>query len=156
MVMKYTSLVFAVLLSATVANAGSFSEPNIFSRVDATIKDPKTKGRKLVILRYYRILARVNVFGLYCDPGNKKGYNTLASKLYHRMSGLEKEAEKILGGMQRAYNHFENNRNEESLRFVRSDLSVTCADGLEDFKRYANMTPYQMNDLLERTPFGSL
>lgn len=109
-----------------------FQDPTFFDELDRKISSTST-GRRLVVERYYRLLARLSVFALYCDEGNKRGLSTNVSRFRERTTALFKEGEKIFGGAKNAYNKFERQRNEESLRFVRSDQELTCSAGVSAF-----------------------
>lgn len=143
-------------IGRTVVSAAA-SKPTFFSNLDATIKvSGKKVTSRIVADRYFRLMARINIYGLYCDPGNKLGYSTRASILQRNAVQLERLATRVFGGEVAAYNRFERYRNEESLRFVRSDRNQVCSGSNEEFFAFTDLKPKQLEGFVNQAPFGAL
>lgn len=155
------TLLITLCASAAISLPGSAhawgQKKTFFSDVDKTIRprDPKV-GPRIIADRYFRLMARINVWALYCDPGNKMGYSTRASHLQRSAVRLEKLATRVFGGDVPAYNRFERYRNEESLRFIRSDRNVTCPGSEPAFLEFTDMKPTDLEGYVSQEPFGSI
>ncbi|MGE3759623.1 MAG: hypothetical protein AB7H97_17790, partial [Pseudobdellovibrionaceae bacterium] len=107
--------------------------------------------------RFFRISARTSVYALYCDWGNKKGWSTLVSRQRNKMTSLDREAKRIYGSEQAAFNRFERYRNEESSRFVSiPDREKTCRDGESPFLTLVKLSQSEMDRYVSRPAFGQL
>lgn len=69
---------------------------------------------------------------------------------------LEKLATKVFGGEIPAYNRFERYRNEESLRFIRSDRDEVCIGSYDAFIDFTDLKPNGLESFVSQEPFGSL
>jgi hypothetical protein len=150
-----------VLLAITIPLEFAFAageEKTFFSNLDSAIqRQPSSPLNKknLVAERYLRMIARLGIFGLYCDEGNKIGYSTRVAVLQRGSTQLEKLAEAVFGSTG-AYNKFEEYRSQESLRYVRSDRVRTCELSEAQFHFFTDMTPKEFRIYLSGPPFGSL
>lgn len=129
-----------------------------FANLDSTILTQSSnsfKGKLLATERYLRLLARLSIFGLHCDEGNRMGYSTRVSVLQRGSVRLEKWANEIFGS-KGAYNRFEKYRNQESLRYVQSDRASTCKLSEAHFHFFTGMDPKDLRIYLSNPPFGSL
>lgn len=133
------------------------AKKTFFSEIDKTIQVTNRKiGPRIKADRYFRLMARINVWALYCDPGNKIGYSTRASVLQRSCTKLERLAERVFGGEVPAYNRFERYRNEESLRFIRSDRQEVCYGSYPAFMNFTDMKSSGIEAYVSREPFGSI
>jgi hypothetical protein len=136
----------------------SQAEASYFAGVDATLASAASasSARGLTVHRYYRLMARLSVFALYCDPGNRKGYATRFSRVWQASGRMQAEATRILGGQVAAYNIFEDMRNEESLRLARASLAELCAQDDATFKQWVSATAAQIENQCRVTPRGDM
>jgi hypothetical protein len=109
----------------------------------------------LIVERYLRLLARLDIFGFYCDPSNKMGYSTRVAVLQRASVRLEKWTEETFGSIG-AYNRFEKYRSQESLRYLQSERARTCKLSETQFLFYTGMDPKDFRVYLSGPPFGSL
>ena len=133
-------------------------EKTFFSSLDSTIQsqlESNSSKKNLVVERYLRLLARLDIFGFYCDEGNRIGYSTRVAVLQRGSVRLEKWTEEIFGSIG-AYNVFEKYRGQESLRYVQSDRVRTCETSETQFHFFTDMTPRDFRIYLSSPPFGSL
>jgi hypothetical protein len=150
-----------VLLIIVIPVRSSFAadeEKTFFANVDSTIQSQQgnTPGkRKLIVERYLRLLARLDIFGFYCDPNNKMGYSTRVAVLQRDSVRLEKWTKETFGNIG-AYNRFEKYRSQESLRYVQGQRARTCELGKTQFLFYTDMAPKDFRIYLSDPPFGSL
>ena len=92
-----------VLLIIVIPVRFSFAldkEKTFFSNLDSTIQSQKgntLSKRKLIVERYLRLLARLDIFGFYCDHNNRIGYSTRVAVLQRGSVRLEKWTEEIFG-----------------------------------------------------------
>lgn len=129
-----------------------------FANVDSTIQIEREKGpakKKLIVERYLRLLARLDIFGLYCDQNNKIGFSTRVAALQRGSVRLEKWTEEVFG-FRGAYNRFEKYRTQESLRYVSSDRVRTCQLNEAQFLALTDMDPKDFRVYLSSPPFGAL
>ncbi len=151
-------LVLLILLSFTKISLAAPEEKTFFSHVDAAIQGQKQSNsvqKKLIVERYLRLLARLDIFGLYCDRNNRMGYSTRVAALQRGSVRLERWTEEIFGSIG-AYNRFEKSRTQESLRYVRSERARTCDAGKARFLFFTGMDPKDFRIYLSDPPFGSL
>ena len=133
-------------------------DKTFFSNLDSTIQgqsESVSNKKGLIVDRYLRLLARLDIFGLYCDDGNRMGYSTRVAALQRNSKRLEKWTKELLGG-KGAYNRFEKYRGQESLRYVRSDRARTCELSKVQFHVLTDMPPKDFLAYLSSPPFGSL
>jgi hypothetical protein len=134
------------------------AEKTFFSNLDSTIQSQQgnTSGKKKVIVeRYLRLLARLDIYGLYCDHRNRLGYSTRVAVLQRGSVRLERWTEELFG-FKGAYNRFEKYRSQESLRYVLSERVRTCDLGEAQFLFFTDMKPKDFRIYLSGSPFGSL
>ena len=123
---------FLVLLIIIIPVRFSFAvdeEKTFLSNLDSIIQSQRgnTPGKKkLIVERYLRLLARLDIFGFYCDHNNKIGYSTRVAVLQRGSVRLERWTEELFGFIG-AYNRFEKYRTQESLRYVLSDRARTVS-----------------------------
>ena len=133
-------------------------EMTFFSNLDSTIqsksgKDPSKK--ELIVERYLRLLARLDIVGLYCDHGNRMGYSTRVAVLQRGSVRLEKWTVEMFGS-RGAYNRFEKYRGQESLRYVQGDRMRTCELSDTQFRFFTDMAPKDFRIYLSGPSFGLL
>lgn len=153
----YLLALIIIMISPTSSSAMS-KDATFFSNLDSTISVQSSKSLKeklLVVERYLRLLARLSIFGLHCDEGNRMGYSTRVSVLQRGSVRLEKWTNEVFGS-KGAYNRFEKYRNQESLRYVRSDRVSTCKLSEAHFHFFTGMAPKDFRIYLSAPPFGSL
>lgn len=156
---KMAYLLGLLILITPVGFAFAADEEKVFfANLDSTIQNQRETvpvNKKLIVERYLRLLARLSIFGLYCDHNNKIGYSTRVSVLQKGSVRLEKWTEEIFG-MKGAYNKFEKYRSQESLRYVQSSRARTCEISEAQFLFITNMPPKDFRIYLSSPPFGSL
>ena len=113
-------LLLTLVFASSVAQAHDY-----FSDVDRTIESESLTKLALVSERYYRVIARLSVYALYCDAANKLGYSARFHDTWVATADLQKEAEAAFGGFKTAYNKLEAERNE--LPWLRSRLESMVA-----------------------------
>ena len=129
-----------------------------FANLDSTIQGQRENipaKKSLIVERYLRLLARLDIFGFYCDPNNRMGYSTRVAVLQRGSVRLEKWTEEIFGSIG-AYNRFEKYRSQESLRYVQGARGRTCELGKAQFLFFTDMDPKDFRIYLSGPPFGSL
>lgn len=129
-----------------------------FSDLDSAIQSQGVRApgkKRLIVERYLRLLARLDIIGLYCDEKNRMGYSTRVAVLQRGSVRLERWAEEIFGGIG-AYNRFERYRNQESARYVRGERMSTCRLSEEQFHFFTEMSPKELRMYLSGPSFGSL
>lgn len=129
-----------------------------FSDLDSAIQSQRVNAsdkKKLIVERYLRLLARLDIIGFYCDEKNRMGYSTRVAALQRGSIRLEKWAKEIFGSMG-AYNRFEKYRNQESARYVKGERVRTCELSEAEFLFFTSMHPKEFRVYLSATPFGSL
>jgi hypothetical protein len=151
-------LVLLVIIIPVRFSFAMSEEKTFFSNLDSTIQskignDQSKKG--LIVERYLRLLARLDIIGFYCDEGNRIGYSTRVAVLQRGSVRLEKWTEEIFGSIG-AYNRFEKYRSQESLRYVQSDRVRTCKLSDTQFHFFTNMAPKDFRIYLSGPPFGLL
>ena len=137
-----------VLTSTSPVRAASFY---FMADVDAKIDTDSVSGKRLTLERYYRLMARLSVYALYCDFKNELGYSTRFHELWVKTEGLQAEGEETFGGMMKAYNKLERYRNEESLRYLKAGSGI-CRPSFPTFKRYVAMSAGQFRVTLSTAP----
>jgi len=155
---SFTGLIVACLITFT---STAQAQDGFFSGIDASLDSPGdssfgSSARRLTVVRYYRLMARVSVFALYCDPGNRRGYATQFSRVWQASGRMQAEATRVLGGQVAAYNVFEDMRNEESLRLARANLRVVCAQDDQVFKQWVGSTAARIENHCRVTPRGQM
>jgi hypothetical protein len=133
-------------------------EQTFFTSLDSTIQNKAGKNlskKEMIVERYLRLLARLDIVGLYCDQGNRMGYSTRVAVLQRGSVRLEKWTQEIFGSIG-AYNRFEKYRSQESLRYVQSDRVRTCKLSETQFHFFTKMAPKDFRIYLSGRPFGSL
>lgn len=151
-------LILLIIIAPMKFASAAVEEKIFFSNLDSTIQIQRADNpdnKKLIVERYLRLLARLSIFGLYCDHKNKIGYSTRVSVLQRGSVRLEKWTEEIFGNIG-AYNRFEKYRSQESLRYVQSERTRTCQLGEPQFLFLTNMPPKDFRIYLSGPPFGSL
>jgi hypothetical protein len=152
-------LLVIMIVATPVRFSFALNEPEtFFSGLDSTIESQKGNApvkKKLIVERYLRLLARLDIFGFYCDPNNRTGYSTRVAVLQRGSVRLEKWTEEIFGS-KGAYNRFEKYRSQESLRYVKSERARTCLLSEGQFRFFTDMDPKDFRVYLSDPPFGSL
>ena len=158
-VSKMTYLLVLLIIIIHVRFSFAMSEEKTFlSSLDSTIKiktGNDLSKKELIVERYLRLLARLDIIGFYCDKGNKMGYSTRVAVLQRGSVRLEKWTEEIFGSIG-AYNRFEEYRSQESLRYVQSNRVRTCELSDAQFHFFTDMTPKDFRIYLSGPPFGLL
>jgi hypothetical protein len=158
-VSKMAHLLALLLIVTPVRFSFAADEEKIFfSNLDSTIQSQRGNTplkKKLIVERYLRLLARLSIFGFYCDHNNRMGYSTRVSVLQRGSVRLEKWTEEIFGRIG-AYNKFEKYRSQESLRYVQSERVRTCELSEAQFLFFTGMPPKDFRIYLSGPPFGSL
>jgi hypothetical protein len=134
------------------------AEKTFFANLDSTIqsqRDNTLGNKKVIVERYLRLLARLDIFGFYCDYKNRMGYSTRVAVLQRGSVRLEKWTKEIFGFIG-AYNRFERYRSQESLRYVKSERVRTCELNEAQFLFFTDMKPKDFRVYLSVPPFGSL
>lgn len=155
--MAHLLAVLIILVPARYSFAADDGK-TFFAELDSTIQNQPSRAlskKELIVERYLRMLARLTIFGLYCDEGNKIGYSTRVSVLQRASVRLEKWSKEVLGS-KGAYNRFEKYRNQESLRYVQGDRVRTCELGSPQFHFFTTMNPKDFRLYLSNPPLGSL
>jgi hypothetical protein len=155
--MAYLLVLLIIIIPAGFAFATG-EEKTFFSSLDSAIQSQPGSNlskKNLIVDRYLRLLARLDIFGFYCDEGNRMGYSTRVAVLQRGSVRLEKWTEEIFGSIG-AYNMFEKYRSQESLRYVQSDRARTCKLSEVQFHFFTDMTPKDFRIYLSGPPFGSL
>jgi hypothetical protein len=155
--MAYLLVLLIIIIPAGFAFATG-DEKTFFSGLDSAIQSQPGSNlskKNLIVDRYLRLLARLDIFGFYCDKGNRMGYSTRVAVLQRGSVRLEKWTEEIFGSIG-AYNMFEKYRSQESLRYVQSDRVRTCKLSEVQFHFFTDMTPKDFRIYLSGPPFGSL
>lgn len=149
-------LFLAMAFCTSVPNVTHGASADYFSSLDATIP-AGSNGRYLVAERFYRIMARLSIFAIYCDPTPQHSWNQAVAQHRRSMVQLTAEADQVFGGGTVAYNKFEALRNDESLRFASSpDQGVACRRGLASFQRWLKMNETELNNLFSSRRLGTL
>ena len=147
------------IIAILVRPSFAFSEEvTFFSNLDSTIQSKTGNDmskKELVVERYLRLLARLDIVGLYCDHGNRMGYSTRVAVLQRSSVRLEKWTEEIFGS-RGAYNRFEKYRGQESLRYVQGDRMRTCELSDTQFRFFTGMAPKDFRIYLSGPSFGLL
>lgn len=148
--------VLAFMVMPVKTPSALYVEKTFFSSLDSTI--PRQRGnalseKKLIVERYIRLLARLSIFGLYCDDDNRMGYSTRVAVLQRGSIRLEKWTEEIFGS-KGTYNKLEKYRTEESLRYVLGERMRTCNLGEAQFLFLTDMSPKDFRIYLSDLPFG--
>ena len=136
----------------------SSEEKTFFSGLDSAIQSKAENNlnkKELIVERYLRLVARLDIIGLYCDQGNRMGYSTRVAVLQRGSVRLEKWTEEIFGRIG-AYNRFEKYRSQESLRYVQGDRVRICELSESQFHFLTGMAPKDFRIYLSGPPFGSL
>jgi hypothetical protein len=156
---KVTHLLVLLLVIMPVRFAFADDDKRtFFSSLDSTVQSRPGKAsgnKKLIVERYLRLLARLDIFGFYCDPNNRMGYSTRVADLQRGSVRLERWTEETFGS-KGAYNRFEQYRSQESLRYVQGDRARTCELGKAQFLSFTGMDPKDFRVYLSGPPFGSL
>lgn len=155
--MAHLLVLLIIMIPVSFALAAE-AEKTFFSNLDSTIQSQQgdTPGnRKMIVERYLRLLARLDIFGFYCDHKNRMGYSTRVAALQRGSVRLEKWAEEIFGFIG-AYNRFEKYRSQESLRYVKGDRARTCEFNEAQFLFFTDMKPKDFRVYLSDPPFGLL
>lgn len=151
-------LVLLMVISPVRFPLAASEETTFFSSLDSTIQSKQgtePSKKKFIVERYLRLLARLDIFGLYCDYKNRMGYSTRVAVLQRGSVRLEKWTTEVFGSI-KAYNRFENYRSQESLRYVKGERMRTCEIGKDQFILFTGMTPKDFRVYLSGPPFGSL
>lgn len=150
------TIALALLLS--LAPGASAASDDFFAGVDRTIAKADTiSNETLALERYYRLMARLSIYALYCDFDNVLGYSTEFHHTWTETESLQKQAEKAFGGFKAAYNKIEKYRNEESLRFIqRPHRATVCSASYPSFKWIVSASPKELKVKLSQTPVGQL
>jgi hypothetical protein len=154
--MTYVLVLLIIMIPVRLSLALD-EEKTFFYSLDSTIQSKTGKDlskKELIVERYLRLLARLDIVGLYCDQGNRMGYSTRVAALQRGSVRLEKWTEEIFGKIG-AYNRFEKYRSQESLRYVQSDRIRTCALSDAQFHFFTSMAPKDFRIYLSGAPFGS-
>jgi hypothetical protein len=158
-IIQMTHILALLIIILPVRFSFAFDGDKVFfSSLDSTIQsqgEAIPSKKKLIVERYLRLLARLSIFGLYCDHNNRMGYSTRVSVLQRGSVRLEKWTEEIFGNVG-AYNRFEKYRSQESLRYVQSERTHTCNISEEQFLFFTDMAPKDFRIYLSSPPFGSL
>ena len=155
--MAYLLVLLIIIIPAGVAFATG-EEKTFFSSLDSAIQSQPGSNlskKNLIVERYLRLLARLDIIGFYCDEGNRMGYSTRVAVLQRGSVRLEKWTEEIFGSIG-AYNMFEKYRSQESLRYVQSDRVRTCELSEVQFHFFTDMAPKDFRIYLSGPSFGSL
>ena len=138
-------------------SSAAHTQGGFFEGIDASLESgPTSSVRRLTVERYYRLMARISVFALYCDPGNRQGYSTRFSRIWQASDRMQSEAARVLGGQVAAYDLFEGLRNEESLRMARADVPTVCASDNETFANWVSLSAAQIENHCRVTARGEM
>jgi hypothetical protein len=151
-------LALLIIIIPTRFSFAADEEKTFFSNLDSTIQSQQGDtpvDKNLIVERYLKLLARLDIFGFYCDPNNRMGYSTRVAVLQRGSVRLEKWTEEIFGSIG-GYNRFEKYRSQESLRYVQSQRALTCQLSEERFLFFTDMAPKDFRIYLSSPPFGSL
>lgn len=149
----FLSTAAVTLLTSTV----SIASQDFLANVDARIKTESVSQNRLVSERFFRLMARLSVYALYCDAANTLKYSQRFHDVYVSCMDLQAQAEETFGGFKAAYNKFEKQRNEESLRFIQSaDRAAVCSASYPAFAHYVSLSGKAMKAELLSTPVGEL
>jgi hypothetical protein len=151
-------LALLIIIIPTRFSFAADEEKTFFSNLDSAIQSQQGDtpvDKNLIVERYLKLLARLDIFGFYCDPNNRMGYSTRVAVLQRGSVRLEKWTEEIFGSIG-AYNRFEKYRSQESLRYVQSERGRTCELGKAQFLFFTEMDPKDFRIYLSGPPFGSL
>jgi hypothetical protein len=151
-------LALLIIMNPVKFSCALGEEQTFFSNLDSTIQSKAEKNlskKELIVERYLRLLARIDIIGLYCDQGNRMGYSTRVAVLQRGSVRLEKWTEEIFGS-RGAYNRFEKYRSQESLRYVQGDRMRTCELSDTQFHFFTDMAPKDFRIYLSGPPFGLL
>ena len=117
-----TYILFLLVIIIPIRFSFALSEEKtFFSDLDSTIQSKTGKDlskKELIVERDLRLLARLDIVGLYCDHGNRISNSTRVVVLQRGSVRLEKWTEEIFGSIG-AYNRFE--------KIPRSRISSLCA-----------------------------
>ena len=155
--MAYLLVLLIIIIPAGVAFATG-EEKTFFSSLDSAIQGQPGSNlskKNLIVERYLRLLARLDIIGFYCDEGNRMGFSTRVAVLQRGSVRLEKWTAEIFG-ITGAYNMFEKYRSQESLRYVQSDRVRTCELSEVQFHFFTDMAPKDFRIYLSGPSFGSL
>jgi hypothetical protein len=143
---------FFVLLSLSVFAKGSKnSDENFFEKFDALVEIQESElsvSNKVFLDRYNKLYARLSVYALICDRGNKMGYSTAVSEFGQINKKYFKDIEKA-HGVAKAEDRFENLRNKYSREIYSvEDQRELCDKSYESFKNLVAMNAGQTKKLL--------
>lgn len=106
--------------------------------------------------RYLLLTARLSVFAIYCDMNNGQGLNTKVHQFRERTASLQQQAEQSLGGVKPAYNRFETERNDESLRFKTFDQNKVCGQNMKIFRSDVGLSAAALQKFFAGHAYGQL
>ena len=149
------SLIFAIALTLGFSAQATTRPNGFFDGMDQAVPTHSPASR-LDAERYILLTARLSVFAMYCDLTNSQGLNTQAHQFRVNTTGLQSQAERSLGGMKQAYNRFETERNDESLRFKSFDQNKVCSQNMATFRTDVGLSAVAVQKLFSDHAFGQL
>jgi hypothetical protein len=148
--MRFFIFLVVVSLSALAKNPKAFSK-NFFEKFDELIEIQDSQystSNKVFLDRYLKLYAKLSVYALICDRGNKIGYSNDASLFGQATKNFFKEIEKA-HGVAKTEDRFEELRNKYSREIYSSENQhELCEQSYESFKTLVAMNALQTKKVL--------